>query len=44
MNHHLLARTYSCMGEYRAAINSEKETLGIFEAAVSDRDMLSNTA
>ena len=35
MTYNLLARTYSCLGEFRAAINSEKEALSIFESVVS---------
>lgn len=36
VSHHLLARTQSCMGDFRSALNSEKETYAIYKQLVSD--------
>lgn len=35
VSYHLLARTQSCMGDFRSALNSEKETYGIYKQLVS---------
>lgn len=35
VSYHLVARTQSCMGEFRAALNNEKETYSIYKSQVS---------
>lgn len=35
VSYHLIARTQSCMGDFRAAINSEKETYAIYKQLVN---------
>lgn len=37
VSYHLLARTQSCMGDFRSALNSEKETYAIYKQQVSDK-------
>lgn len=37
VSYHLLARTLSCMGDFRSALNHEKETYAIYKQLVSDR-------
>lgn len=34
VSHHLMARTLSCMGDFRSALNSEKETYAIYKQLV----------
>lgn len=34
VSYHLVARTQSCMGDFRAALNSEKETYAIYKRQV----------
>lgn len=35
MNYHLVARTHSCRGDFRAALQSEKEAYAIYKQTVS---------
>lgn len=35
VSYHLVARTQSCMGDFRSALNSEKETYAIYKQLVS---------
>lgn len=35
VSYHLVARTQSCMGDFRSALNSEKETYAIYKQQVS---------
>lgn len=42
VSYHLLARTQSCMGDFRSALNSEKETYGIYKQLVSARCTVSH--
>jgi protein TIF31 len=35
MNYHLVARTHSCRGDFRAALHSEKEAFTIYKRLVS---------
>lgn len=35
VSYHLVARTQSCMGDFRSALNSEKETFSIYKQQVS---------
>lgn len=35
LSYHLVARTQSCMGDFRSALNNEKETYGIYKQLVS---------
>lgn len=35
VSYHLVARTQSCMADFRSALNSEKETYAIYKAQVS---------
>ena len=37
MNYHLVARTHSCRGDFRAALQSEKEAYAIYKQTVSNR-------
>jgi protein TIF31 len=34
MNYHLVARTHSCRGDFRAALQSEKEAYAIYKQTV----------
>jgi protein TIF31 len=34
MNYHLVARTHSCRGDFRAALQSEKEAFSIYKHMV----------
>lgn len=34
VSYHLVARTQSCMGDFRSALNSEKETYAIYKQQV----------
>ena len=34
VSYHLVARTQSCMGDFRSALNSEKETYSIYKQQV----------
>lgn len=34
VSYHLVARTQSCMGDFRSALNSEKETFAIYKQQV----------
>ncbi|ESO91745.1 hypothetical protein LOTGIDRAFT_233341 [Lottia gigantea] len=36
MSYHLLARTYSCQGNFRAALQSEKEAFSIYKQSLGD--------
>lgn len=40
VSYHLIARTQSCMGDFRAAINSEKETYAIYKHLVSIKSLI----
>jgi protein TIF31 len=35
VSYHLVARTQSCMGDFRSALNNEKETYAIYKQQVS---------
>lgn len=35
VSYHLVARTQSCMGDFRSALNNEKETYAIYKLQVS---------
>lgn len=35
VSYHLVARTQSCMGDFRSALNNEKETYSIYKSQVS---------
>jgi len=35
LNHHLVARTHSCKGDFRSALQSEKEAYTIYKQLVS---------
>ena len=35
-SHHLVARAYSCKGEFRQALNHEKETYKLYKAQLGD--------
>lgn len=37
---HLVARTQSCMGDFRSALNNEKETYAIYRQQVSNESSL----
>lgn len=37
-NYHLIARTYSCKGDFRSALHSEKESYTIYEAILGEND------
>jgi len=34
LNHHLVARTHSCKGDFRSALQSEKEAYAIYKQLV----------
>lgn len=34
VSYHLMARTQSCMGDFRSALNNEKETYSIYKSQV----------
>lgn len=36
VSYHLVARTQSCMGDFRSALNNEKETYGIYKSQVNN--------
>ena len=36
VSHHLVARTQSCMGDFRSALNNEKETFMIYKTQLGD--------
>lgn len=36
VSYHLVARTQSCMGDFRSALNSEKETYAIYKQQVRE--------
>lgn len=35
MSYHLVARTQSCMGDFRSALSNERETYAIYKQQVS---------
>ena len=37
--HHLVARTQSCLGDFRAALQNEKETFAIYKQQVYTEDV-----
>lgn len=39
VSYHLVARTQSCMGDFRAALQNEKETYTIYKQQVSERQI-----
>lgn len=41
MNYHLVARTHSCRGDFRAALQSEKEAYAIYKQTVSKSNISS---
>ena len=42
VSYHLVARTQSCMGDFRAALNSEKETYAIYKRQVCSQLLVSS--
>lgn len=38
VSYHLVARTQSCMGDFRSALNNEKETYSIYKTQVLKND------
>lgn len=44
MNYHLVARTHSCRGDFRAALQSEKEAYAIYKQTVSQSKFSSNSS
>lgn len=38
MNYHLVARTHSCRGDFRAALQSEKEAYAIYKQTVREKN------
>ena len=43
VSYHLVARTQSCMGDFRSALNSEKETYSIYKQQVCNHNCTSKT-